>query len=221
MDFRFALIPAGSADSAARAHEIADAMLRAPECAPLPAIAEVLGALDASPVGHYILACRNVSHGALLEAPYPESGVLEALLILSKDHGLAVYDIELRRLYDPADCVEVDVMLPGVRIPFLTRDLLADLVARPGWPEPEAPYLIVERAEQDFIQAWLDDGVYQFEYREDGPESHFEVRTGDGALVVDVMWAWAIEDPSWRTAVDWMFVDLDASPEAQACASAS
>ena len=211
MDVRFALIPAGSAESAAAAQGIARAMQTDPEHPPPAVIAEVLGALDGSPVGHYMLECRTVSRDSLLEVADPEAGLLEALLILAKDHDLAVYDIGLNRLYDPAGSVDVDVVLPGVRLPFLTRDLLEDLVRRPVWPDPEAPYLIVDRAEQDFIQTWLtDDGTYQLEYREGGPESHFVVHTDDAALVTNVMWAWTIQDPGWRTAVDWMFVDLDA-----------
>lgn len=211
MDFRFALIAAGSADSAARAAEIAETMRRAGKRDPRGAIAEVLGALDGSPVGHYLLECRNTSRGALLSVERPEAGLLEALLLLAKDHSLAVYDIDLNRLYDPAGAANVEALMPGVRSPFLTRPLLDDLVRRPGWPEPEAPYVIVERAHQDYVQAWLgDDGVYHLEYREGGPESHFAVRTGDAALVVDVMWAWTIQDRNWRTAVDWMFLDVKA-----------
>ncbi len=195
MAFRLEIIPAGSADS--------DRTARA-------AIAELLGALDGSPVGHYLAYSRSTSRGALLDVDYPECGFLEALLILAKDHDLAVYDIELDRLYDPADCVNVDVLLPHIRIPFLTRELLTDLVSHPAWPDPDAPYVIVERADQDFIQAWLrDDGVYQFEYRDGGPESHFVVRTDDADLVVNTIWAWVSRDPAWLTAVDWMFVDLD------------
>ena len=211
MDFRLSLVPAGPADSSTRAHTIPHVMHGAWEHEPQPAIAQVLGALDASPVGHYMRQCRNTSHGSLLSVDYPESGFLEALLILAKDHDLAVYDLELRRLYDPSGGIEVDILLPGIRIPFLTRDLLTDLVLHPAWPEPEAPYLILERADQDFIQTWLDeDGTYQLEYRKDGPESHFVVHTDDAALVIEVMWAWAVQDDMWRTAVDWLFVDVDA-----------
>lgn len=195
MAFRFEVIPAGSGD-------VSEGKLQS-------AVAEVLGALEGSPVGHYLVEYRSEAHGVLLDVDRPEFGFLESLLILAKDHGLAVYDIEISRLYDPAGGVDVDVLIPGVRIPFLTRNLLADLVLHPGWPDAEAPYLIVERADQDFIQAWLgDDGVYVVEYREGGPESHFRVRTDDAERVMNVMWAWVVRDESWRTAVDWMFVDL-------------
>lgn len=205
MSFRLRIIPAGS-------EEVAEPKLRS-------AVAEVLGALDGSPVGHYLVKCRNDSGGALLEVDDPECGFLEALLMLAKDHDLAVRDIEIDRLYDPTGCVEVDVLLPGVRIPFLTRELLADLVLHPEWPDPEAPYFIVEWADQDYIQVWLDDdGVYQLEYREDGPESHFVVHTDDAELVIRTMWAWAIRDDSWRTAVDWMFVDVEGEKDEDAAA---
>lgn len=83
-------------------------------------------------------------------------------------------------------------------------------MVHPAWPDPEASYLIVERADQDYIQAWRgDDGVYQFEYREDVPESHLAVHTDDAELVIGTMWAWATGDESWRTAVDWQFLALD------------
>lgn len=217
MRFRLAIFPAGAVDSAAAAAKLVPSMRRGSRSEPPPAITEVLGALDGSPVGHYIDECRHCSNGALLSVDYPECGLLEALLILAKDHDLAVYDIILKRLYDPTGSVEVDVSMPGVRLPFLTRDLLSDLVASPQWPDPEAPYVIVDRAEQDFIQAWLDaDGVYQVEYREGGPESHFEFRTEDAQRVVEVMWAWAIGDESWRSAVDWWFLDVEAADAARA-----
>ena len=75
--------------------------MRRDQAPPPLAITEVLGALDSSPVGHYVLECRTVSRGSLLEVADPEAGLLEALLILAKDHDLAVYDIGLNRLYDP------------------------------------------------------------------------------------------------------------------------
>ena len=86
---------------------------------------------------------------------------------------------------------------------------------RTPWPLPDAPYFIIERAEQDFIQVWrTDDHAYQVEYREGGQESHFVFRTADCELVGNVMWAWTIEDPLWRTAVDWEFLDLEDDADA-------
>ena len=81
--------------------------------------------------------------------------------------------------------------------------------------------LIVERAEQDFIQTWRrDDATYQLEYRQDGPESHFVVCTEDAVLVIDVMWAWAVQDPSWGD-LDWQFVDVEAADRAAAAAESA
>jgi len=113
VDFRFAVIPAGSADSA-RAAEINETMRRAVNRDPHGALSEVLGALDGSPVGHYMLQCHNTSRGALLSVDRPETGLLEALLLLARDHGLALYDIDLNRIYDPAGGASVEVLHPGL-----------------------------------------------------------------------------------------------------------
>ncbi len=211
MEFRLAIIPAGEADSPQTARELVATMRRAPEARTSRAVDEVLGALEGSGAqGYYRLRHLN-RRGAMLESAHPEWEVLQPLLILAEGHGLAVYDIALNRLYDPTGAVDLEVSLPGLGLPFLTRELLADLVARPEWPDPQAPYLIVSRAEEDYIQAWLcDDGNYQLEYREGGPESHFMARSVEAGVVVDAMWAWATQDPSWRNEVDWWFVDLDA-----------
>lgn len=211
MEFRLAVIAAGEADSPQAARELVATMHRAPGGRTSRAVDEVLGALDGSGAQGYYRLCQRNRRGALLDSAYPEWEVLEALLILAEGHGLAVYDTALDRLYDPTGGVDVEVSLPGVTLPFLTRKLLTDLVARPEWPDPQAPYVIVSRADEDYIQAWLcDDGTYQLEYREGGPESHFVARSVDAGVVIGAMWAWATEDPSWRNDVDWWFVDLDA-----------
>lgn len=211
--FRLAVIAAGAASSAGEADTLVTAMRRAPSGQPPAAVTEVLGALEGSDAGFFTVGCWPDHRGALLSVEFPEIGVLSALLMLARDHGLAVYDIALKRLYDPtgSDDVDVEVVAGGVRLPFLTRELLSQLVAEPTWPEPEAPFVIVDRADQDFIQVWChDDGTYQLEYREGGPESHFRSCIADRGVVIDAMWAWTIQDQRWHTAVDWMFVDVEA-----------
>lgn len=210
MAFRLAVIPAGSTGSAEDAKRLVAAMRARPRGRTPAAVIEVLGALESSGVGQFSVGRRPDFRGALLSVQHPEIGVLEALLLLAKDHDLAVYDIELGRLYDPAGAIDVEVVLPGVRLPFLTRDLLADLVLRPAWPDPEAPFVIVDRAEQDFIQVWCGADGYQLESREGGPEFHLVHLTPDPHLVIDVMWAWGIGDRYWRGAVPWTFADLSA-----------
>lgn len=210
MAFRFAVIPAGSAGSAADAECLVAAMRRAPRGSPPPAVVEALGELAGSGIGEFTVGRRTDSGGALLSVRHPLTDVLEALLILAVDHGLAVYDIRLNRLYDPAGSIPVDVVLPGLRLPFLTRNLLTDLVLRPEWPDPEAPFAILERAPENYIQVWRLESGYQLEYREGSAEFHFMCRTEDPGLVADAMWAWATGDSAWRGAVAWEPLDLAA-----------
>jgi hypothetical protein len=208
MAFRLAIIAAGSVGSAGDAKRLVAAMRTSPRGESPAAVLEVLGALESSGVGEFTVGRRPDSRGALLSVSHPEGGLLEALLLLAKDHGLAVYDIRLERLYDPTGGVDVEVSLPGVRLPFLNRELLSDLVMRPTWPDPEAPYVIVDRAAEDFVQFWrLEDG-FRLEYREGGSEFHYMCVTEDPAVVVDLMWAWTIGETSWRGALAWEFLDL-------------
>ena len=210
MAFRLAVIPAGSAGSAEQAQRLVAAMRARPGGFPPVAVVEVLGALESSGLGDFTVWRRTDSRGALLSVRYPELGVLEGLLLLAKDRGLAVYDIELNRLYDPTGAIDVQVTQPGVQCPFVTRQLLVDVVLSPAWPDPEAPFVILDRAEQDFIQVWCSPHSYQLEYRECGPDFHFIHITDDPHLVIDVMWAWGIGNPYWRGAVPWEFFDLAA-----------
>ena len=155
-------------------------------------------------------------HSAVVATERPESGTLDALLAATKDHGLAVYDMALRRLYDPMDSVAVTVRLGDcVTVPYVTRDLLIDLVERPVFPSSAEPFVIVSRTDQDYIQTYRHpDGDYQLEYRDGGPESHFVVHSADARLVADVMWSWVTGDARWQTMVEWMFLDTDAADTA-------
>jgi hypothetical protein len=102
------------------------------------------------------------------------------------------------------------VSLPGdLTLPYLTPALLRDLVQRPTWPDPENPYFIVTRGDQEFIQTYRDeDGKYQLEHQDGGPDAQFAFRTPDTGLVADVMWAWTTHDSRWRTAVPWNRLEL-------------
>lgn len=222
MAFRLAVIAAGAAGSAQQAKRLVTAMRAAPRGRTPAAVVEALGALESSGVADFNLWRRTDARGALLSVRYPEVGVLEALLLVAKDHDLAVYDIELDRLYDPTGAVDVEVVQPRLHLPFLNRNLLVDLILRPAWPDPEAPFVIVDRAEEDFIQVWCGVDGYQLEYREGGPDFHFVHRTDDPHCVIDVMWAWAIDNPYWRGAVPWGFADLDdEAAEGEAAGQAS
>ncbi|WP_328401472.1 hypothetical protein [Nocardia sp. NBC_00403] len=95
----------------------------------------------------------------------------------------------------------------GTTLPYLTKELVEDLLADP--PDPNNPFLVIEREEQNYVQTCLDsDGVYELEYREGSEGEHFRVHTSDRSLVRDVVWAWSTDNPWWRDAVQWRNVDL-------------
>ena len=210
MNHRFAIFPAGAAESVEQANELVCAMSARIEGKPPTGVRGLLDALD-DIMGSYAAVRPADASGAVIATGHPEDGLLRYLLQSAAVRGLAVYDIEFFRLFDPRGRVDVDVDLGGVAaLPYVTPALLRDLVLRPTWPSPESPFLILEREDQHHIQAFLnDDATYQFEYRDGGPDAHFRFFTADCGLVADVMWAWATEDPSWRTAVPWSRVVLD------------
>ncbi|MBX7430633.1 hypothetical protein JDV09_00695 [Mycobacterium sp. Y57] len=210
MNHRFAIFPAGAADSVEQANDLVCAMATGIEGQPHKAVRELFDELD-DILGRYLAVRPADARGAVIATDRPEDGLLRYLLQSAAARGLAVYDIELFRLYDPRGRVDVEVELCGLALlPYVTPTLLRDLVLRPTWPAPENPFLILARGEHDHIQAYRDpNGTYQFEYRDGGPDAHFQFFTADCGLVADVMWAWVNDDPSWRTAVRWSPLVLD------------
>lgn len=214
MNYRFAIFPAGTAESVEQANDLVCAMAANIQGAPQNALRELLDELDELTVDCLVVRPADAS-GAVIAAGQPEDGLLCYLLQSAAVRGLAVYDIELFRLYDPRGRVDIDVDLCGTAaLPYVTPTLLRDLVLRPTWPSPDNPFLILARAEQHHIQTYRDtDGSYQLEYREGGPDAHFRFVTEEPGLVADVMWAWVSEDPSWRTAVQWIPLEFSATDE--------
>jgi hypothetical protein len=153
---------------------------------------------------HAVTADRR---GAVLRACWPLPGyVLQIILELTKDRELAVLDVPIRRMYNPHGKIDVLVTV-GVDAwsPYLTRQLLADLLGR---PDPGAPYVGLERAEHDFIEAYQRaDGEYDLQYRSGGPDRHFYAATNESPLVHDVLWGWATKSGRWMTAIPWQPID--------------
>ncbi|WP_189814935.1 hypothetical protein [Streptomyces olivaceoviridis] len=89
------------------------------------------------------------------------------------------------------------------------HDLLADMSLT--WR-----FVIVERlgrepAGHHYMQVYLNDDLsYQVEYREGGPERHFQARVAREhevfavEPVAEVVQAWAFERPGWREALPWV-----------------
>ncbi len=211
MSYLFALIPAGSAHSTAQAIDVVPEIGSGPRSEVPESICVVLTDLAASEAAVFSVGGRPAdSHGAIIATHDPELGALQELLSLTKDRGVAVYDTEFQRLYDPRESIAVEVLLPGdVRLPYLNRQLLESLLDQPYWPYPEWPYFILARAEQIFIQAYRhEDGTYQLEHRDGGPGAHYEFQTRDQRVVAELMWAWVTANPGWRNTVDWSLLDL-------------
>lgn len=211
MNYLFALIPAGSVDSTAKAIEVAGEIGSGPRSEVPESVCAVLAELAASEAAVFSVGGRPAdASGALIATHDPELGALQELLSLTKDRGIAVYDAAFQRLYDPRESLAVEVILPGeVRLPYLSRQLLKSLLDQPYWPYPEWPYFILTRAEQIFIQAYRhEDGTFQLEHRDGGPGAHFEFQTRDQTVVAELMWAWATADPAWRNTVEWSVLDL-------------
>jgi hypothetical protein len=208
---RFAIFPAASVATIDQANELIHAMGAHSDGEPPTAIGELLDELDENAESTFSLTRPADSQGVIIATHRPQDGPLRYLLMSTMVSGLAVYDIELFRLYDPSGRVDVDVSFAGdLTLPYLTPALLRDFVMRPTWPEPEYPYFIVSRGDGAFIQTFrYEDGKYQLEHRDGGPDAHFAFSTADSGLVADVMWAWATEDASWRTAVPWHQLELE------------
>jgi hypothetical protein len=206
----FALIPAAGADSVAEAEVLIRKMREIREGQPIPGLADLLDGLSAD-YGSVISVDGEVTaNGAFISVEEPELGPLNDILMATKDCSIAVFDIALSRLYNPRGSVDIEVVLGGdCTLPYLTAQLLDDLVRRPTWPDPDSPFLIVARDGEDFIQTYLqDDGYYDLEYRDGSFEKHYDFYTPDAGLVSDVMWAWTAQDSRWRTAVPWTRMEL-------------
>ena len=82
------------------------------------------------------------------------------------------------------------------------RDLVRELTA-------ENRFLVVERHDrtslwQHYMQVYLNqDGTYDLEFREGGPQAHFRaqrVKPGDAA---DILARWSADETGWREALPW------------------
>jgi hypothetical protein len=211
MSHRFAVFPAGAVNSVEEANDLVCAMCAGSVGEPPSAVRELVDALPDSGQLLCMVERSADSRGVIIATEQPEDGLLRHLLLETMDRGLAVYDLELFRLYDPRGRVDVDVELPGdVTLPYLTPALLRDLALRPTWPLPEQPYFTVARGEHEHVQTYRNgDGTYALEYRDGGPDAHFEYRTADIGLVADVMWGWVTRDSRWRTAVAWTRLEIE------------
>lgn len=131
---------------------------------------------------------------------------LRRLLELTADFGLPLYDPQVDRLYDPRGGLRIEVALgDGVKVPYVSRALLDEYVARPALG---APFIVVQRDADHYAQAYLHRLTpADVECRAGGPEQHYAATT-DRTAVAGILWSWASGSDDWRSAVTWNRVDV-------------
>jgi hypothetical protein len=152
------------------------------------AIDEEYGFLSMWPVGSSAL-------GAILCTRSSEwARTIYTLLEMTKDRGLALVDLQRLQVFDPRGRVDVEVAIAnGTRLPYLTEDLVRDVLADQDF---YGDYIIVKRAEDNFIQSLYERGEQcQVEYRAGDPHHQFQTLTTDRTLVPRLIWAWVQNGP--------------------------
>ncbi|WP_326566041.1 hypothetical protein VSH64_29750 [Amycolatopsis rhabdoformis] len=98
----------------------------------------------------------------------------------------------------------------------LTENLIRNDV---GYLRTAGQYLIVERKATPslhYVQAMRrPEGNYQIEYRDGGPERHFQAYAKNRPQVVAALWGWTTRDTIWQERFEWtnigsMFLDPQA-----------
>lgn len=212
MSYDQILLPSGVATSLDEVDAYLAAQEGRPESEAIAAIAAELNARNAAlPVEDSFLSVESVGGPSgdtlYVPSPYDAIGFVRALLFdLATPRGYAVYDPQLSWLIDPAGHLPVAVTHGGAgEFPYLTEELARHWVADLAEPNP---YLIVERAEQRYIQTYrAPNGPFTLEYRDGSPDQHFGTTIEDPAEVARIIWEWADGKPV-GDAADWARVEF-------------
>lgn len=130
----------------------------------------------------------------------------EHLLRLTRhalDEGLAVVDLQTGLVHDPTvpGTVRATVTTDGATCvaftsPAVLRTAVLDVLDR------HSDWLIVERDDHVYAQAYRhDDGSWDVEHRDGGPDRHFAASSTDAVEVERFLWAWASQADGWRDAL--------------------
>ncbi|MFE7799634.1 hypothetical protein [Nocardia sp. NPDC057440] len=210
----FGVVPAGDVDTALDALALYEQMCaHSDNSAAPPAVLDLLAEIESRGAAVGFVTAVADFRGAVLRTWGPSRGQhLLAVLQLTKDRDLAVFDVATGHLYDPRDHVDVRVTAGAHdhnrrTLPYLTAALLEDFVV--GAADPDDPFLVVARDDKNYIRTRRDEWVYEIEHRAGSASEHFRVYTMLHTVVRAVIWAWACGDPSWTLAVQWRRVDPD------------
>ncbi|WP_040833921.1 hypothetical protein [Nocardia brevicatena] len=212
MSFLFAVLPAAGTGSAEQAYEQYVSMERAAEpTAPLPVVGVVYALIDRADAGLSVHRPPD-GRGLLLRATVDNRfACLSTLLTLTGERDLAVFDVTAHRLYNPRRRVRMPVTAGDITLPYLTEELLRELL-----DEPSSPVLTVTRAPMCHIGTRrLPEGIHELEHRR--IDEFYRLLTDNTDLVRKTIWAWATDDPWWQQAIAWQPVTArsgdTASPE--------
>lgn len=211
MTFDIAVIPAERATTLAAARKIADALELnpIPTIEPSSALREFVDELNClhGPDAGGLLATPAVAQaaGVLVPARWRTAQkCLRTIVAMTANRDLAVVDSWTDRLYNPRRGVAVSEFRPGGMsdvCPYITRDLLADFLSR--LPDPGNPFLVLRRGDTG-MQCYLGtDHRFDVEFLDNNEEGNLRMNTDNRSLVCELMWAWATDDISWRSAVTW------------------
>jgi len=116
------------------------------------------------------------------------------LLEMTRDRQLAMVDRQLNQVFDPRGHVNAEVMIAnGTKLPYVTEQIVVDVMAN---QEHYGDYIIVEKAENEYIQSLYESGQpCQVEYRDGSADKHFQTFTPDRALVPRLIAAWLEQGP--------------------------
>ncbi|WP_406232681.1 hypothetical protein [Nocardia sp. NBC_01009] len=208
MSCDFGVAPAADVDTALDALERYRQMWAHPYSGAIsPDVGEFVAEANGRSSADDLVVTIADSRGAVLRATGPgRNRHLHTVLELTKDRDLAVLDVQTGHLYDPRGHVDVLVTVgDGRTLPYLTAPLLEDLVV--AGTDPDDPFLVVARDDDNYIGARRYEWVYELEHRAGSEAEHFRVYTTMHTVVRSVLWAWACGDPSWSIALPWRRVD--------------
>lgn len=135
------------------------------------------------------------SRGAVLCTRWSEwQRTIYELLEMTRDRQLAMVDRQLNQVFDPRGHVNAEVMIAnGTKLPYVTEQIVVDVMAN---QEHYGDYIIVEKAENEYIQSLYESGQQcQVEYRNGSANKHFQTFTPDRSLVPRLIGAWLEQGP--------------------------
>lgn len=213
------ILPVGSVESTAQAHELYRQLSDTVVPPDSPDIIEVADRLNidvgTGDDGFLAVPVEPDGRGAVVcvREPLLDEALL-AVLEATMDRGLAVYDAGADRLYDPRARIAVRVTVgDGTTLPYLTETLTRTLL---DTGDARGAYLIAQQPGRYLHAVRGARGGYDLEsraavaagdgHRADPTGEESRVAAVDGVEAAgDAVWQW-VRGGDWRSAADWQVV---------------